>query len=50
MFRNMTRKEFLHTMAGAAAASALVSNGVGASALAGPSADINPRPLRLPPS
>jgi len=49
MFRNMTRKEFLHTMAGAAAASALVSNGVGASALAGPSADAKPAPPKAPP-
>jgi hypothetical protein len=45
----MTRKEFLHTMAGAAAASALVSNGVGASALAGPSADAKPAPPKAPP-
>jgi len=49
MFRNMTRKEFLHTMAGAAAASALVSNGVGASALAGPSASNTPAAPRVIP-
>ena len=44
MFRNMTRKEFLHTMAGAAAASALAANGVGASALTGRLGDTKPAP------